>query len=320
MGFAICVGIFLIDYLVIGIVGMSQRGIGWETIFVFAVYIVQTACLGAFVGFQSKHSMAWWFFLGWMLVLINIHLNMVRFNSSSMTADINALVFAFFCAQIGLVIFWGVLGSEDWQIRLTLSSVLLTIATYPLWTSLITERWHGILVGYIVASFITCFVLRRMRFRLGRNETTTEDGADKRGQFTVRHLFIWTTVVALLFGIGRFVPWTDVFDELVGRSTGSRAITITVSTAATLWAIMGNKRLMWVRLIGLVFILAGIGYVLYYIDTSVRWRIVGWSKTKAEQMVTWMSWSLLNGMFLAGLLLAFRVTGVQLTRSERTSK
>ena len=320
MGFAICIGIFILDYSVIGIVGMSQQGIGWETIFVFAVYVVQTACLGAFVGFQSKQSKAWWFFLGWMLVLINVHLNMVRFTTNYMTTDINALVFAFFSAQIGLVVFWGVLGSEDWRIKLTLSSVLLAVATYPLWTAMSRERWYGAFVGYIIASFITCFVLRRMRFRLGQNEATTENGADNRGQFTVMHLFIWTTVVALLFGIGRFVPWSDVFDELfdfVGRGTASRAVTITVSTAATLWAVMGNRSLMWMRLIGLVFILAGIGFALYSIDTSVKWKIGGWSKTNTEQMVTWMSWSLLNGMFLAGLLLSFRVAGVQLTRSQR---
>jgi hypothetical protein len=279
--------------------------------------------LGSFVGFKVKRQPIWWLFFGWMLVLVNLVLILVKFNSYSWTrASQSAFVYAFLTAQIGLVIFWGILGSTDWRRRLPIAFFLLATGSYPYWFFVGRQRWLSVMTCYIISVSVTCAFLRLWRFRLGSMESWNAIARGGRiDQFGIKHLFIWTTGVAVLFGIGRLVPWSFLATTFMNQSMISlllRALLMTMIVVATAWTVLGERGV-WLRAIVLIGVLISIGFGLSFIELRQTRRsgLIGWSSNPNEIRQIWFVWTTLNGLFLAGLMLVIRMSGGQLARIKK---
>ena len=151
--------------------------------------------------------------------------------------------------------------------------------------------------------------------------------ADKKSridQFSIKHLFIWTTVVGLLVGIGRMVPWPAIAELILQKGFAKdvgRSLLMTLLVVATAWTVLGNLRTSWIRLIVLLVFLVSVSYGLVMIDQR---KAGGWSRTLAgwglnadELRRIWFTWTSLSSLFLAGLFLLFRLSGHQLVRIAR---
>jgi len=323
IGFFTCLVIYAIDQAVLRLARFNQWE-GFAIYLVFGVFIVQTAMLGTFVGLKVKKQPIWWLFFGWMLVLINLILALVVFNSHSISQGFQiAFVYAFLTAQTGLVIFWSVLGSTDWRRRIPIGVALLAVCCYPYlllgggWFS-----WLSVMTCYIVSITAACVVLRLSKFRL--RTTDSWEAKSKSGridQFGTKHLFIWTTIVAVLFGIGRLVPWMFLASDFLNQRTPSlvaRAVLMTMIVVFTAWTVLGGMRGAWIRVLVLVGVLIGVGLGLVYIEmSSTRSRLVGWRLNADDLLPIWLIWTTLNGLFLAGLMLVLRCSGWQLSRFKK---
>lgn len=327
-GLLACIGIFAID---MGVLELA-RYYDWKGISVYpvyAVFILQTALLGWVAGIKINQQPIWWVFFCWMLLLVNLVLILVKLNSYSWDRTYqSAFVFAFLTAQIGLVLFWGILGTSDWRRRIPIAVSWLAVASYPYWFGFMSVRdWLSVTTCYIISVAVACICLRLWRFRLGTREhwDATTIAGGRMDQFGIKHLFIWTTIVAVLFGIGRLVPWTYIAAAIADNGVIAlflRALLMTVIVVATAWAVLGDKPGTVVRGIVFVGVLILIGLGLSVVEIQQlrlrRWSsLIGWRMTNEEVRKTWLIWTTLNGLFLAGLMLVVRMSGVRLARVKR---
>ena len=170
-GLVTCIGVFAIDMGAIEFARFHEWN-GAAVYLVFAVFIVQTALLGTIVGIKVNRQPVWWLFFGWTLILVNLVLILVRFNSYSWTTvNQSAFVYAFLTAQIGLVIFWGILGSTDWQRRIPVAFFLLIGCCYPYWLFIGDNNWLSVMSCYVISVSVTCALLRFRMFRLGAKDS-----------------------------------------------------------------------------------------------------------------------------------------------------
>ena len=184
-----------------------------------------------------------------------------------------------------------------------------------------------------MASTLTFAILRFLRFRLGLPILAAgESSKDPQGQFGIKHLFIWTTIVALLFGIGGAVDWESVLEDVLKRDLVvnlGRTLLVTLSLVAVVWAVMGETKLIVARIgILLVFLLV-IAAGLYFLDlNSVKNNdstlAIGWvwinritEQQKFDIARVWVIWTILHGLFLASLLLVFRFAGFRFFKAAK---
>jgi hypothetical protein len=324
-GLLICMVIGLLDWYALSFITVNNQN-SWPVFAAMALFSIQTIVLSVVIGLQVHQSPAWWLFFGWSLVLVNLNLMLIQFNVDWSARYLSALVFAFFTAQIGLVIFWGILDSSPFGRRSVIAGFLFVACCHPYW--LVSESrngssWLTMMTAYLVAVIASSVVLRLSGFRLvARNQKLV----GQEGQFSILHLFIWTTVVALLFGGGRMVNWNLLLEN--GNSTSSlvlRSIMMTLITVSTAWTIMSPTRSLGWKLPILILLLLGVGYVLYFLETSSTGRgysrLSGfwfWRKPTPIELAQirnlWLSWTLLNGIFFSGLILVIRVAGKRLSR------
>ena len=320
VGLLTCFLIGAIDVVVLGLAKNAE----WEgpTVYIaFAILILQTALLGAFVGMQVSKNSFWLLFFGWVLVVVNLVLIIINLESNRYTKVYqSAFVFAFLTAQMGLAIFWGVLGSANWKFRLSLASALLLASSYPFWMFVGRSRgWLSVMLAYGVSVFLSCICLRYFRFRIDSEERWFEKSGSRRvDQFEIKHLFIWTTTVAFIVGVGRLVDWESLFLSVLKQNTLSLIMRsmMTLIIVAVAWTVLGEKRGAIVRLFVLFFALLAIGFGLYLTENpraGVSYYSVGWVPKSALPRI-WITWTTLNGLFLAGLLLAVRTAGRKLAR------
>lgn len=324
--------------------GKSTHWTGLVSYLAFGLFVTQTMVLSTIVGLSARKHLIWWMFFIWSLGLVNLQLILIQLEAGEgyqfSSFAFSAFVYAFFAAQIGLVIFWAICGAYPRaRIRLPIATTMLLIACHPFWlldrgTHYSIEPWLGLLTFFIVAAGLTFGILRYLRFGLGYSVKWEGGEADKdgKGQFGIKHLFIWTTVVAVLFGIGGFVSWQAIFDGIFRRGfviNMGRTLLITVSLVAVVWSVMGETKWIGVRILILGLFLTVVALALYGLDyQSVKANqsslAIGWqwgrkvSIAENFQMIkVWMIWTMLNGMFLASLLLVFRVAGFRFSKAAK---
>ena len=353
IGGLICIGFGILDSSCFGIAG-ANKWYGWSVWLTFAVFVVQTFVLSKYVGTQLTKSRslvpAWIFFYLWSLVFINLILCMVLFTSDWSRGMQLSLCFAFFAAQIGLVLVWGVLGTFDWQKRIPLSVVGLIFAAHPLWlfgSPRAGRDWQRMLWYYIAGVFITCIILRLRRFRMTAltfGEVSQSDN-EYRNQFSILQLLTWTSVVAVCFGVGRFIPWQLLWYQFRNEDfqfAVACGMLMTVITVATCWAGLGSSMptqdsgKVWRALkpfarIPLLLILLGLcalGFSVseVFITGSSAWSssfVGGWNlklQNSDHQKIIfgiWLAWAMLNGLFLFSMLQLFAVGGCRLARKPK---
>jgi len=318
--------------------------------FAFALFVVQTILLSIVVGLNSRKHWVWWGFFAWSLALVNLQLLLLSyqfgFNSYWSGIEFTAFTYAFFAAQIGLTIFWAICGTlPRLRVRLPLASSVLILACHPFWATTdsftrSSNQWLGLLTFFIIAATLTFGILRYFRFQLGLlTESTIQTNSGAQRQFGIKHLFAWTTVVAVLFGIGdafgRTVGWDWILDIAFGPAfliNFGMTLLVTISLVAVVWAAMGESERVWIR-VGVLFVfLLAVAFALQYLDFLM------WGKTKRSLAIgySWMSplslakrfemirvwgiWTILNGMFLSALLMVFRFAGFRFTRSAKSPK
>ena len=334
-------------------VGKDNRWAAWLSYPAFGLFVAQTLVLSIIVGLNVRRHWVWWLFFSWSLGLVNLQLALIQFESGEGYRNSNFMFFAFgfslFAAQIGLVIFWMICGTHPRaRIRLPIAAVLLMIACHPYWilseiyVRYTARHWIGLLTFFLVAAAPTFGFLRYLRFQLvptGESKLAgdeSERGA--KGQIGIKHLLIWTTIVAVLFGAGGLVSWQTIFRELFDQKVfinAGRTLLITVSLVAVVWAVMGETRLIGVRILVLLMFLSIVALALYGLDyRSVKLRqdslAIGYVWTRRGQGISWsdhfqmikvwMIWTMLNGMFLASLLLVFRVAGFRFVKTAKQKK
>ena len=247
-GGLLCLIFGVLDNLILH-AGKATHWIGLTSYLAFGLFVVQSIVLSAIVGFNVRKHLIWWLFFIWSLGLVNLQLILIQFGAGEgyrfSSYSFPAFVYAFFAAQIGLIIFWAICGAYPRaRIRLPLAAVTLTVACHPFWTldkiasHYSAEQWLGLLTFFIVAAALTFGILRFLGFELGfPEESEFAEAEDAKSQFGIKHLFIWTTIVAVLFGIGGFVSWQAIFDQLFSQSfviNIGRTLLITVSLVACL--------------------------------------------------------------------------------------
>ena len=348
-GGLLCLIFGVLDNLILH-VGQHYRWTAWLSFPAFGLFVAQTLVLSTIVGSNVRKHWVWWLFFSWSLGLVNLQLALIQFESGEGYRNSNFMFFAFgfalFAAQIGLIIFWMICGTHPRaRIRLPIAAIVLILACHPYWllsgiyVRYSARQWMGLLTFFIVAAAPTFGILRYLRFQLvptgESNLAGDQSERDAKGQFGIKHLFIWTTIVAVLLGAGSLVSWQTIFREIFDQRVfinAGRTLLITVSLVAVVWAVMGETKLIGVRVLVLLIFLSIVAMALYGLDYRslktrqnslaigyvwTRWgQGISWSD-HFEMIKVWMIWTMLNGMFLASLLLVFRVAGFRFVKTAK---
>ena len=347
-GGLLCLIFGIVDNIILQAM-LSFQGSARVAYFAFALFVVQTIVLSVVVGLNSRKHWVWWGFFVWSLALVNLQLSLIinqadsNFSGRSGYA-FTAFVYAFFAAQIGLTIFWAICCTRPrLRIRLPMAAVVLMFACHPFWgaqASYSSAQWLGLLTFFIIAATLTFGILRYFRFQLGfpaESAIQTSDGP--RGQFGIKHLLAWTTIVAFLFGIGdafgRTVGWDTIFDTAFGQTyliNSGMTLLVTINLVAVVWAVMGESGWVFFRVGVLIAFLLVVAFALQYLDCLLinktnRSLAIGYSwrrpmspQTQLELIRVWGIWTILNGMFLSALFTVFRFAGFRFTRSVKGRK
>ena len=202
---------------------------------------------------------------------------------------------------------------------------LLTGNAASAWLLVLGFQLMGVIAG--LAGLRTC------GFRLGH---VADDAADtpsgetsKQLQFSLRHLLVWSTAAAVVFVLANAIQlgnmrYLDVADVAQAVSI---AACLSVVAVTAIWAALSREKV-FLRLAVLIVLIGAAGALLWWVNVSrtqalfargvspnatyLRWemhRLGYW----------WFAWSLLSGLFLAELLLFFRVRGYRLARRVRGS-
>lgn len=310
----------LVDTYLLNNCTSPQAKVPWAWI-TYLWFCLQTAGISYWVGKQIDKSRCWWGILVWIVLLIDIQVIAIVGNGRLWTNHI--LGFAFASAQAGLAVIWSVLGTGSWRLRFPLFiggftwAVCLGIAMHH-------ESMMVLLLGQCVATAAFCVGMRRFGFRFAHVSDMILAGMmneRKAAQFSISHLFYWTTGVAVLVGIGRFIPWRVWLAYLDLRDVPyliGFIIVLTLVSIIAAWMALGRESWQLRIFVGSL-ILPTVGAVIGYlgVPSSARglyWIMgFGWGSS-LERCFLWATWATLAGLFLAGILLVVRAQGQRLYR------
>lgn len=305
------------------------------------VFVVQIGTMGWLCGRYLTQSVWRWGIYLWSWLLVDLQLL-----SASVFADggrwwshAKLLPGSLFAAQVGLVIVWGILGTTRWTIRIPACLVVGAILAIPALNSY-SYRADKVVPIQMIALVMLCLLLRLRRYRLENltapvAETSAATGGTARelarSQFTIRHVLIWTTSLALLLGILRGLDLLslDALRPIVGgRMTlqWSAGIAIAVVFVVAVWGALGAGPA-WMRVPILLFtlIVVGLGLVLASFLTENSFAVLQqvWTNLYTrryvwEQHGWFLSWTALAGSLLFASLLILRVIGYRLVRAAKT--
>ena len=317
------------------------KGAGvWAT---FVAFVLQAFTLSSYSGFWLKKSRsmmpAWIFFFVWSLIFTDLILALFVFNANWDTVLQLALAYAFFAGQVGLVVVWGILSDYDWRKRLPLFGFALVCLSFPFWPVFQFQRgWNAVYMFYAASVLISCGILRFTGFRISAIEfgDQPEESVDNRKQFGIRNVMIWTLIVAIAVGFGRWVPWSYIWENVWAerlRVSFFGGMLTSVITVTACWAALGRQASIWFRVPLLILILIGVAYGVYQIELSAIWSaqprggrwvsslVLGYFNSAkldhASLFGVWLAWCGLNGFFLFGLLQLFAFAGCKLVHGKR---
>lgn len=289
-------------------------------------FVVQTATLSILAGSRLPHWGWRLLLLGWSLLLVNLLL------ATSAMVDMwphnqRLLSLAFLSAEIGALSAWLILGDTWFGSRLCLVALAGVPVKYlgdVLDFSLTQVHWYdpwNIIVSVQIGGTLALMaLLRATGYRIERHDPSGPETVGVPVQFSIRHLLVATTVVAILVPIVKgslqeSSGWMDTREWLHAATDG---IVLALVSLAALWAALGSgKWLIKIATFALLAMAAGgglywleltVGYARPYASTLEPLTQAGWR---------WIAWTLLTGSFLGGMLLVLRPTGYRLARQRR---
>jgi hypothetical protein len=188
------------------------------------------------------------------------------------------------------------------------------------------DTWYMLLLLQCIATAIVCTGLRWFSFRIVHRDLSGNVGASNVLQFSIRHLFYWTTGVAITVAIGRLVGWKSLLGAglQLGRMPELLVFVplLTLTFVIAMWAALGRES--WLaRLPVLLLSLPAAGLVFGISTTPTQRRYENlfytWNTTRAEAIAIGVVWSLLAGALLTGSLFVFRMNSQRLQRKGSPS-
>jgi len=290
----------------------------------FAVFIIQIGILSSLVGARVKARPYWWGVFAWSVLLVNLQVFALAALHDTWLNPVKAFGLAFGSAQIGTIVCWGLLGKMKWTTRIPFATSMFVLGW--VFCLFLDERgnWMPILFLQCVATVLVGLGLRFMRFAIDDHDAALFPDVGResqRLQFSIRHLFYWTTGVAILTGAGRLVGWQGLMDMGNWSSLTVYAPAFTMISVIALWAALGSES--WiVRLPVLLITLPCVGGLLGLYENSRQsapWNsrrllIMPAGVSALERLTFWIIWATLAGMLLAAFVMVFRAGGQRLVR------
>jgi hypothetical protein len=304
------------------------------------VYVAQIGAVGWLCGWLLVNP--WWrwgiYLWSWLLIDLQLLSASVFADGGRWYSHARLLPGSLFAAQVGLAIVWGILGTTRWTIRIPACLVVGAILAIPALDSY-AYRVEKVVPIQMISLVVLCVLLRWRRYRLenltaSAAETSVANGGTTRelarSQFTIRHVLIWTTSLALLLGILRGLDLLslDALRPLVGGRMGlqwTAGIAIAVVFVVAVWAALGAGPA-WMRVPILLFALTvvGLGLVLASFLTENNLAVLEqvWLNRYPRSYVWdehgwFLSWMALAGSLLFASLLILRVIGYRLVRAAK---
>lgn len=305
------------------------------TLCLLAWFVFQTALL-SYVAGAKLPTWPWRLIVsGWTLLLVNLLLpasttyagGLVHIESLQ-----RMLGRAFLSGEIAFFVIWLVLGGVSLMRRLALAllgtlpatylAVALEFPTYPnpaRWDG--DAAWNVIVIVQIASVGVMAVLLWLRGFRIEPLAESATSGSGGPMQFSIRHLIIATTLVAILtFGAQRAVEASH-HTLVSGRWLHASAVGLLLSliSLAALWMALGAGR--WpVKIFVSAILAAGVSAGIDWLETNIRYA-ERWAQRMplTDMRNLWPAWTLLTGSFLAAMLLVLRASGFRLVKMTRRS-
>lgn len=300
---------------------------GWSPISGVVVctwFTLQTAVLSHLAGGKLPNWGWRLLLLGWSLVLVNFLLATGAMDDWS---DQRLLALAFLSAECGVLGVWLILGTGWLPLRLAFVGLAFLPVKYladVLHFDLSAIRWWDvwplILAVQIAATCGLAALLKIVGYSIEQESGEIKEGIGGPVQFSIRHMLIATTVVAVLVPIVQALlrsslRWMDRAQWLHASADG---LVLALISLAAIWATLGSGRWPLKALVfALLALLAGGG--LYWLESASLYSVKPYSSGEPLTHAgwRWFAWTLLTGSFLAGMLLVLRATGYRLVRRRR---
>ncbi len=304
-----------VDELVLGRC-VAEMWHGLPVYLTYAMLVLQVTLLGSLVGKRIQRPHIKWSVFLWAIVLIDMLVFSITAVDTEATRMTRCLAFAFMSGQVGLLTVWGILSPVFWAVRLPMAALGLALVTsFAASFSGGSDLWFAILCWQSLATAILCGILWFFGFRVRR--LRRDQPTDRRLQFSMRHLFAWTTTVACVVGVVRLIDVASFL--LLGSDSLLACIGLggcfAIVSMVAVWSALGAERLL-IRLIGLTVSMPVIALSIGAVGLS---RIPAWISESlflgsVYNPVLWFTWTCLATFFLAGLLAIFRTSGYRLLR------
>lgn len=308
---------------------------------VMAAFVVQVGLMGWLCGSLLDNPWWRWGLYIWCWVLVDLQLLSVSVVTNTGGSRYGGMLpGALYAAQVGLCTIWAILGTTRWMIRLPACAVLGTLLAVPQHGGYQNE--FELMFLQMIALGALCLLLRWRRFKLMQIEPAS--GATPLGppsgkqaaqmQFSIRHVLIWTSTMAVVLGILRALDLLSIeallpyaqFDFIFLASAGLLVAAVFV---IAFWAALGAGP-WWLRLAVLLLALPAVGMVLavlswnaerirYYpgSDFTALWTSP-WGWQSLWDFHHWLLyWVALAGSLLFASLLIHRAIGLRLIRTVR---
>jgi len=203
---------------------------------------------------QTKKQPLWWGILLWGVVLMDLQVFAIAGGSSWSRA--NAVGIAFASSQAGALICFAALGATSGRLRIPAAAIGLAFTFFFAVSLSATDAWYTVLLLQALATAIVCLVLRWLGFRIERVDLLdTEERAENRMQFSIRHLFYWTTGVAIILALGRLIGWRTLL--WMGTQTDLHLLTfaplLTLVSILAMWGALGRER--WIARLSVLLVM-----------------------------------------------------------------
>jgi hypothetical protein len=308
-----------------------------------AVFVVQIGLLGWLCGRLIENP--WWrwglYVWGWVLVDVQLLAASVFAQGRGYWDQSRLLPASLFAAQVSLALIWAILGTTPWPIRLPLCAVVGLFLSAPLLES--PGFIRDLFPVQMISLAALCLLLRWRGFslqRIERSPARAEPSVQKKqllaAQFSIRHVLIWTTSLALVLGVLRALDLLSLaalrtFFEYDVIAVLTAGILISAVFVIAVWAALGAGSV-WLRLAVLFLAMPPMGALLAVLNWySFSKRISGRGTIELAMLWTdswvWQNfldnysalalWVYLAGSLLFASLLILRVLGYRLVRSAK---
>jgi hypothetical protein len=289
-------------------------------------WLVAQAALLSFIAGAKLPNWGWrLLLLGWSLVLVNLLLGVGAMENQW---DQRLLALAFLSAQIGALTAWLILGIASFPIRVGLvlmAGVPVHYLSNVLDFSVTKGHWHDpwIIIVSVQTGGATSLaaILRVAGYRIEPEGTTSNETIGGPVQFSIRHLLIATTAVAIVVPVVQGLlrtssRWMGAAQWLHASADG---VVLALVSLTALWAALGSGRC-WLKTLVFVLLAVIAGGGLFWLEVTARYHQGPYS-FRPEPLTyagwRWIAWTLLTGSFLAGMLLVLRASGYRLIRRRR---